>query len=408
MMIGTILSIILAVFLWFNPHAGEISELISKTLMIATAMGLLFLFFLGWMLSWLPLQKAEQNSAPRVLEMFHKDKRIFFISSWLIFFALVTFVLANDKILPSISQHPLLFPVWIVLLGISIDALLHFLRRIMSYVNPFSVVKIFENQAMNDIRNNHELDLCDSIDALSEMAIKGVERHSTSICQVALGEEQEIMKQFLLASKSIAHVSQDAQLKQAGIVDKVSFTLFYLFQRLDIVFDKALKNKLEPICSYIVTLLGKIAIDAAKYDVSLASAPLRFIGKCGKRAQDQGYEETGITASCVLLEVARAMISEIDLTYYEIKDPFLSIINGLEVMSKDTFKRDKTTNVTLLMQPFKDLRTMFESDRVKNHQDTPVILQNINRVLGEYEALQVVLTTIPPIPPVEDALENKG
>jgi hypothetical protein len=295
-----------------------------------------------------------------------------------------------------------------VLLGISIDALLHFLRRIMSYVNPFSVVKIFENQAMNDIRNNHELDLCDSIDALSEMAIKGVERHSTSICQVALGEEQEIMKQFLLASKSIAHVSQDAQLKQAGIVDKVSFTLFYLFQRLDIVFDKALKNKLEPICSYIVTLLGKIAIDAAKYDVSLASAPLRFIGKCGKRAQDQGYEETGITASCVLLEVARAMISEIDLTYYEIKDPFLSIINGLEVMSKDTFKRDKTTNVTLLMQPFKDLRTMFESDRVKNHQDTPVILQNINRVLGEYEALQVVLTTIPPIPPVEDALENKG
>lgn len=405
-MVGTLISIILAVFLLFNTHVHEINpEMLPKGLMIASSMGLLILHLLGYMFSWQPMQRVEQNIAPRVLEMFHRDKHVSLMSWWLVFFALATFVLLSDSIVPAISHHPLFFPVWIVLLGISIDAVLSFFKRILNYQNPFAVIQMFRQQANKDIRNNKDLALCDSIDALAEIAIKGVEQHSTAVCQTALAEEQQIIKQFLSASKSIAHVTQDAETKSAGIRDTVSYTLFYLYQRLDIVFDKALKNKLETTCSYILTLLGKIAIDAAKYDVSLASAPLRFIGKCAKRAQDQGFEESVITATCVLLEVARTIIREIDLTYYEIKDPFLSIINGLEVLSKEAFKRDKTINVSLLMQPFKDLRAMFESEKVKNHQDTPVILQNIDRVLGEYEALLIVMNTIPPIPPIEDTIK---
>lgn len=408
-MIGTLFSIILAILLWFNPHIHELNpEMMTRVLMISASLGLLLLLPLGFMFSWVPLQKAEMNSTPRVLEMFHKDKRVLLTSSWLVVFALATFAFASDIIFPSLSQKPWFFPAWIVLLGISTDAILGFLKRVLSYVNPFAVIKMFTKQAKVDIQNNRELDLCDSIDALAEMSIKGIEKHSTSICHAALEEEQQIIKQFLLASKSIAHVTQDAETKSMGITDKVSYTLFYLYQRLDIIFGKALKNQLEPTCSNIITLLGKISIDAAKYDVSLASAPLRFIGKCGKRAQDQGLEESAVTASCVLLEVAKEMISEIDLTYYEIKDPFLSIINGLEVMSKEAFKRDKTMNITLLMQPFKDLRTLFENEKIKTHQDTPVIVQNIDRVLGEYEALLIVMNTIPPVPKIEDEIEPKS
>jgi hypothetical protein len=405
-MIGTLFSIILAVLLWFDPHTHELQpEMTTRVLMMSASLGLLFLLPLGFMFSWLPLQKAEESSSPRVLEIFHKDKHVLLTSSWLVVFALATFAFASDIIFPSLSQKPWFFPAWIVLLGISIDAILSFLKRVLNYVNPFAVIKMFTKQARVDIQNNRELDLCDSIDALSEMAIKGVEKHSTSIAHAALAEEQEIIKQFLLASKSIGHVTQDAQTKALGISDKVSYTLFYLYQRLDIIFEKALKNQLETTCSYIITLLGKIALDAAKYDVSLASAPLRFIGKCARRAQDKGFEESVITASCVLLEVAREMIAEIDLTYYEIKDPFLSIINGLEVVSKEAFKRDKSMNIPLLMQPFKDLRALFENDRIRGHQDTPVIVQNIDRVLGEYEALLIVMNTIPPIPTIEDAIE---
>ena len=140
----------------------------------------------------------------------------------------------------------------------------------LSYENPFAIIQLLSRQAIKNIRSNRDLALCDSIGALSEIAIKGVEKHSVSVCQTALEEEQQIIKQFLLASKSIAHVTKGTQTQSAGIEDTVSYTLFYLYQRLDIVFNKALKNRLEPICSYILTLLGKIAIDAAKYDVSFS------------------------------------------------------------------------------------------------------------------------------------------
>lgn len=402
-MVGILFSIVLAILLWFDPHTHEISlEMTTRIIMIATSLLFFLLLPLGYLFTWQPLQKAEENSTPRILEIFHKDYYVHLTTGWIVAFSLATLVLASDLIYPSISLKAWFFPLWIVLLGITVDAFFAFLKRVLSYLNPFAVVKLFAKQAQLSIRNDRELDLCDSIDALSEIAIKGIQKQSASICHQALNEEGEIIKGFLAASKSIGHVKEDEQSKALGINDKVSYTLFYLYQRLDIIFDKALKNQLEPTCSLIATLLGKISVYAAKYDVSLASAPLRFLGKNAKRAHNQGFEETALTASCVFLEVAKEIIAEIDLTYYEIKDVFLSIINGMEGLAKEAFRLDKTMNIGLLIQPFKDLRALFENDKIKNHQDTPLILQNIDRVLGEYEALLIVMNTMPTIPQIED------
>ena len=127
--LGRFFSIILAVFLWFNTHTQAINpEIFPRGSMIAISMGLLVLFLLGHMFSWLPMQKAEQHSAPRILEMFHKDKRVIGISWWLIFFALATFVFAND-LTPVIFHHPLFFPVWIIMLGALLMQYLVFLNE---------------------------------------------------------------------------------------------------------------------------------------------------------------------------------------------------------------------------------------------------------------------------------------
>lgn len=406
MLIGTLFSIILAVLLEFDPHIHGIAlGTGTRIIMVGVAFLLLVLLAIGLILAWSPLQKAEQNTAPHVLEMYRRDKHIGLPIGWIVVFSLVTMVFASDVIFPSLSQREWFFPTWIILFGISIDLIIYYIRRVLGYLNPFAIVRMFSDKAKTCVRNNQELELCGWIDALGEVAIKGIQKYSTSLCHEALSEEQEVMRLFLSASKSIAHAGQDEQLKASGISDKVSYTLFYLYQRLDIIFEKALKNHLEPTCSLMITLLGKIAIDAAKYDVSLASPALRFLGKFAKKAQAQGFEESALTASCVFLEVAKEMIGEIDLAYYEIKDPFLSIVNGMEVLSKEAFKRDKTMNIQLLMQPFKDLRALFDNDKMKNHQDTPIILQNIDRVLGEYEALLIVMNTMPAIPKIEDEIE---
>ena len=177
--------------------------------------------------------------------------------------------------------------------------------------------------------------------------------------------------------------------------------MFYLYQRLDLIFSSALRNHIEPTCSKIITLMGKLSIAAAKFDMSLASAPLRFLGKFAKKAQEEGFEESTLAASCVFTEVSKTILNEIDITYYEIKDPFLSIINGMEVLAKAEFKKNNNISIPLLMAPFRELKALFGQGKAKDHQDTPVIMQNIDRVLGEFEALQTVMNTIPEIPPTE-------
>lgn len=401
-MAGTLISIAIAIFLSFFPLSDETSVLYIPGLMLILSSVILILFVTALMLSWQPLQKAELNSTPRIMEMFRKDWQVRLSGVWMIFFILATFTLIMNLLYAHQFSVTLSLMVWIIMLGISLDVSWHFIKRVFGYLNPFTVVNMFTQQAKTCIKGGRELDLCHWIDALSEIANKAAQRHNTSVCNLALAEEQEISRLFLDASKSIAHRDQDPQTKAMGIQDKVTYTMMYLYQRLDMVFEKALHNRLETTCSHIVTVFGKMAVNAAKYDVSLASAPLRFIGKCGKRAQEQGLEETALTASCTLFEVGKAILTEIDISYYEIKDAFLSIINGMEVLSKGAFQLDKTMNLLLLIQPFKDLKALFETGKAKEHQDTPIILSNIDRVIGEFEALQLVMATLPPIPIVKD------
>ncbi len=63
-----------------------------------------------------------------------------------------------------------------------------FLKRIINYMNPFAMVKMFTNHAKVSIQNDRELDLCDSIDTLAEVSIKGIQKHSLPISHLALAE----------------------------------------------------------------------------------------------------------------------------------------------------------------------------------------------------------------------------
>ncbi|MBA3815420.1 MAG: hypothetical protein H0X29_02675 [Parachlamydiaceae bacterium] len=403
-MIGTFFSILLAAFIVFNPFVGE-ANLNATVLSIAMlATGILFLLMLPASIafSWLPLQKAEQNATPRILEMYRKDAHLRLTSAWLAIFPLASFVLGLDVLYTHIFEVKIIFAIWIILLGITIDASQYLFKRILGYLNPFAVVEMFTKEANQAIRNEREEDLCQWIDALSEISIKAMQRHSSSLSNASINEQQQIARLFLKSSKSISHHSQDKQTIELGISDKISYVMFFLYQRLELEFDKAIKNNIEPTCSQIIVSLGKIAIDAANYDISIASPPLRFLGKFALLAQEKEMHETSIKASCTLLGVAHTILNEIEIAYQEIKDPFFSIVNAMEELAKGEFRKNKSMNISLLTQPFVELKAMFATGAAKDHVDTPAIIQNIDRVLGEFEALQMVMNTLPTIPEIRE------
>ena len=241
-----------------------------------------------------------------------------------------------------------------------------------------------------------ETDLCDSLESLSETSLKSLDRSSASLCTQGLDEMREIMRMFLAGSKSIALSGTDTQAKDSGITDKISYTLFYFFNRIEIIFQKALGLNFPQVCSSIITILGKVVLYAAKCDLSLAGYPIHFIGQFSKLAEQKGNSELALKGSCTLVEVARQIIEDVDLKYMDLKDPFFTLITQLDEIAKETFKYNQESNITFLSAPFYDLKKLFQSPKVASHPDTPIILGDIDRVIAEWNTLDVVLHTVPP------------
>lgn len=353
-----------------------------------------------------PLQKAEQNLTPRLLEMFKKDHHFRYVNFWLVIFALASYGAALDFIFLGLLKKNIVLAIWIILLGISIDLINHLFKRISGYFNPFVVVELFAHEAKESIQDEREIDLCGWIDALTEVSLKAIQRSSVSLSNKCIDEIQMISKTFLESSKSISHHEQDSQTKALGITDKVSYTLFYLFQRLEFINNTALEKRIETIGNSLIAALGKISIYAAKYDLSISSYPIHYLGKFAESWLQKNFLEVGVKATLTMLEVSKVIINEVDVTYSDLKDPFLSIISHLEEIAKETFRKDKKTSIQVLTQPFRDLKFLFNNEKVSSHQDTPVIIQNIDRVLAEFETLETVLKTMPPIPNIPENVSS--
>lgn len=126
--------------------------------------------------------------------------------------------------------------------------------------------------------------------------------------------------------------------------------------------------------------------------------PTHFLTKFGLKALQHHFSEVTVLTTSTLQEIARTILTEIDITYSELQEPFQAIINGLDAIAKATFKKDKSTSIKVLVQPFVDLKALFQTEKMSKHPDTPVILSEIERVIEEFTVLEQVMRSIPPIP----------
>ncbi len=309
-MIGTIFSVLLALFLYFTPPPFQLvlsPDMINIT-MIVVATAMLFALLLTYIGSYSPLLKAEYKLSSRLLEMFSHDRHVKFTTSSLIIFSLLTYVLAMTTLPGDVVDPTLVFCVWVVLFGFTLDRMRSLIGRILCYLNPFEVVEMFTSRAEISIREEHEVDLCHGIDGLAEISVKSVQVLSSSLSKHVIDELENITDKFLSTAKSIVFEIQDAQSKKAGITDRVNYTLSFIFQRLEMIFNSAVEVKNEPLCAHIITVMGKIIISATKYDITIASFPLHYLGKFSKHAMDNQMFDVGERASCTLLEVAKITV----------------------------------------------------------------------------------------------------
>jgi hypothetical protein len=342
-----------------------------------------------------PIEHLEQNLIPNLMSLFHRRSSISFCQFFLFLFPLVSFAIA--VFLSNLEGRYLeyIFLGWIIFFGISLDCLRHIWFHSTQLLTPANCVNHFLSEAKKAVKSDNDEMLWHNIDNLSETALRAVEKSKLALSLQALQAFPPIMHSFFDSSKSISRVNQDEEIEKRTGRDETSFTIFYLLQRLELIYDKALQNKLETVCRQMVMIMGKIIVYAAKLDLSLVSFPTHFLTKFGLKAQQYHFDEVGVLTTSTLLEIAKTIVNDIDLTYTELQEPVQSIINGLTALAKGTFKKDKTTNIPVLVKPLEDLRALFLQEKMSRHRDTPAILGDIDTALGEFGVLAEMMQVIP-------------
>ena len=401
-MAGTLFSLVVAIYLFLNPIPEIAINNSTPFVVILFIIGTLIILIaaLITLFAWVPLQLAEQNSTPGVIRSFLKDRRLRGVTSLIILFIIATYAIAIDLLFLHQFNSTYLLVGWTIGLGLTFDLVFHLMHRVMSYFDPQHVVDFFGQQSLESIRKSDFKEICGWLDSFSVIAMKAAANHNSSLCLSSIDKMRSVAKSYLAVAKSITFHDEDTQ------GDHVNYTLFYLFQRVEMIYEAALRLKLEPICSHIITMLGKITIYSAKFDISVAHYPLYYLGKLTEAAQRKGLEEVGNRATLTMLEVGKVIIKEVDIQYVDIKETFFTLINNMHVIAQEIFRKDKSISISLLTKPFYDLKDCFQNPRVSSHQDTPLIIQQINQVINEFNTLETVMSTMPPIPEMEKEKEK--
>lgn len=345
----------------------------------------------------IPLEYLEQKLVPNLMTLVRRDPPLRIGRTILYLFSLISFFcVAIVSRIQDVNYQDWFFLIWIVLFGIALDVFRDSWSRLINLLNPAYLVSYISQEGIRAIQNDDQQTLLNYLDSLSEVGLRAVEKSKLALSTQTLQSFPPIIKTFFDASKSIGHTARDLkQSKNVGGVDESSFLIFYLLQRLELINDKALRERQETVCRQMIMTMGKIVVDSAKFDLSMVSFPTHFLTKFGLKAQQHHFDEVGVLTTSTLLEVGKTILNDVDITYAELQDPFKAIINGLAALARSTFKKQKDTSIKVLIQPLEDLKAMFQTEKMSQLKDTPVILQYINNVLEEFSMLQEVMQRIP-------------
>lgn len=343
-----------------------------------------------------PMESLERKLVPGLMEIVRRDRILHWSSAALFLFTLFSYAW-TVLVFENTGYENLAFFIWLILFGASLDLLRCMRNRAMHFLTPSYLVKYISQNAVKAIQEDDDDTLWSDLDGLSEICLNAADKGKIALSTQTLQAIPPVIHTFFDSSKSISRENRDKEVEEATGRDEANYTVFYLLQRLETINDRALQNRLETVCRQMIISTGKIIVYAAKFDLTMVAFPVHFLTKFGLKAQQHHFDEVGVLTTGTLIEIAKTIATDIDLKYTELQDPFRSIINGLDALAKGTFKKNKNTDISVLIQPFLDIKEFLKSDRMVGHPDTPVIEAEIDRIIEEYRVLEQVVQGIPVI-----------
>lgn len=301
--------------------------------------------------------------------------------------------------------------IWFVLFGLSIDSLLMLICKVNQVLNPEELVSAISKHGSKHVDLDKSSELLEAIDSLTEISMKSLHQNSIVTSREAVDQIRELTQKFLQECRR-KKFTIDSSGTPINIIDKVNYVLVYIFQDLGLIYSHALNNGYEPPASEIILTAGKIALYGAKTDPAYGIVPLHHLGKFALEARRAGIPETVLKSSITLVEVGKSILNDPEVLQQDTKELLLTLIGRLEELTKDNFRQDRSQKISGLTAPLQELRTALKQERFANRDDITVALVDLERVLGEFDALQAVMSGMPKMPglepqPGEDVMESE-
>ncbi|NGX58239.1 MAG: hypothetical protein K940chlam3_01144 [Chlamydiae bacterium] len=331
-------------------------------------------------LTLLPLQAASVETSSQALRFARRDWKLVLYTIVWVTFAIFSFFVA-------VFSSDWLFVIWAVWLGLAIDAIYLFTYRITGYADPLQLTQTFLENGKGYFSEKNLKELCTTIDGLGEISMKAVYQRSLPLAIETITKLETLAENYLEAkSKETEDVSAS-----------VNYTLGFLLHRFKMIFDIAAEDHIEPLANQIVLSTSKLAMAVAHFDPTLTSLPLHFLESFFRTARENELKEVSINSSIILYEVARTTLEQTELREGNIGGFLVGLIEQMEGIAKEAFQEDKNTPISLLTDPFRELKLMIET-QLPPFSESPMILADLDRVLVEFQALESVLKSIPNIP----------
>lgn len=377
-MIIFIYSILIAIaFILFPSQVFSESLKVSFShAMVGISLLLLLINVLINCFAWGALQKAAKASTAAILHLYENDRKMSFSLGLAFLFPLISLSLSLPTLYFEIGELRYWYATWVLFLGVNLTTTLYAISKVSKYLNPYSVTKFFMDK-------RYKLDFTTRVDALSEVAIKGINSSNPSLVIESIDNLQNMLCQ--------------AAWKDQNIKQQLNYEILYTLNLLELLHEKALDRKMEPVCSKLITTLGKLSLKITQYDPLLGNYPVHFIGKFAIAACDAKLMSVPEKATCTLLEVGKSIFEIENVNNLKLDEIYFSIIQSMDKIAKKIFQNDKTTNISLLIQPFQELKNVFEKGKGASYPNKTFIVGELDRVINQFEQLQLVMRTIPPI-----------
>ena len=383
---ATLISIIfIIIFTVFFKASTALGFLPIIALVVGTLFFLMTPLIKG--LTMLPLQAASVETSSRALHFFRRDFRLVFLTFVWISFALFSFFVAA-------FSTDWLFIIWAVWLGLSVDSIyLHGLLA-TGYADPYQLVQTFLSKGKGYFAPKYHKELCSVIDGIGEISLKALYQRSIPLMIEGISTLDRLAESYLEAK------SQEPD--QQGMKEHVSYTLGFLLHRLQLLFDQAAEDRLEVVANQIILSMSKLTMSVARFDMELTSLPLHFLESFLQTAKEYELKEVSINSSIILLEMAKSMLADPELRERQIGTLMFALIEQMERIAKEMFREDKNTPISLLADPFRELKLLVETE-LPPFPDSAAIAADLDRVLVAFQALESVLKSVPNIPGYSEA-----